>query len=78
MEVFVNRNPTGCETFDLEDINELAEQLGSFSAVEPLEDKSEVKLEITGNWGEIRQLLSEPCFKDIWFEGTLGRPERRL
>jgi len=68
MEVFINRNPTGCETFDLEDLNELEEQLGSFSALGPLNDKSEIKVEITGTWGEIKELLSQPCFKDIWFD----------
>lgn len=72
MEVFVHRNPTGCETFDLEDIRELEEQLGSFSALGPLDDKAEVKVEITGNWGEIRVLLSQTIFKDIWFD-----PQRR-
>jgi hypothetical protein len=68
MNVFVNRDPTGCETFDLEDMNELEAQLGSFSAVEPLNDKSQVKVEITGTWQEIKELLSQPCFKNIWFD----------
>lgn len=68
MDVFVNRNPTGCETFDLEDLKELEEQLGSFSALGPLDDKSEVKVEITGTWAEIKELLSQPYFKDIWFD----------
>ena len=67
MEVFINRSPTGCETFDLEDINELEEQLKSCDTFAPLDDKSEVHVEITGTWGEIRELLSQPCFKDIWF-----------
>lgn len=66
MDVWVNREPTGCETFELEDIQELGEQLGSFSALKLLDDKSEVKVEITGTWGEIRELLSQPFFKDIW------------
>lgn len=68
MKVFINRNPSGCETFDLEDIKELEEQLKSFDALEPLDDKSEVHVEITGTWGEIRELLSQPCFSDIWFD----------
>lgn len=68
MEVFINRNPTGCETFDLENLNELEEQLGSFSALAPLNDKAEIKVEITGTWGEIKELLSQPCFKSIWFD----------
>jgi len=67
MDVFINRNPTGCETFDLEDLNELEEQLKSFDALKPLDDKAEIHVEITGTWGEIRELLSQPCFKDIWF-----------
>lgn len=68
MDVFINRNLTGCETFDLEDLNELEEQLKSFDALKPLDDKSEIHVEITGTWGEIRELLSQPCFKDIWFD----------
>ena len=71
MEIFVHRNPTGCETFDLEDPKELEEQLKSFDALGPLDDKSEIHVEITGSWGEIKELLSQPCFKDIWFD-----PER--
>jgi len=66
MDVFINRNPTGCETFDLEDIKELEEQLGLFTGLTPLDDKSEIHVEITGPWREIRELLSQPCFKDIW------------
>ena len=66
MNVWVNREPTGCETFELEDIQELEEQLGSFGVLKPLDDKSEVKVEITGTWEEIRGLLSQPFFKSIW------------
>ena len=73
MEIFINRNPTGCETFDLEDIKELEEQLKSFDALAPLDDKSEVHVEITGTWGEIRELLSQPYFKDIWVDPTRRR-----
>ena len=68
MDVFVNRNPTGCETFDLKDIWELQDTLGSFSPLSPLDDKSEIKVEITGTWGEIRELLSQPLFKGIWMK----------
>jgi len=68
MDVFINRNPTGCETFDLEDIKELEEQLSSFAGLTPLDDKSEIHVEIIGTWAEIRELLSQPCFKDIWFD----------
>ena len=67
MDVFVHRNPTGCETSDLEDIAELEEQLKGIDTFSPLDDKSEVLVKITGNRGEIRDLLSQPCFKDIWF-----------
>jgi hypothetical protein len=67
MNVWVNREPTGCETFDLEDINELEEQLGSFNALDPLTELSDIKVEISGTWKEIKELLSQPFFKDIWF-----------
>ncbi|HUV56346.1 MAG TPA: hypothetical protein VMV84_03855 [Dehalococcoidales bacterium] len=66
MEVFVHTNPTGCETFDLKDVRELEEQLGSFAACPNLGLKTEVFVEITGSWEEIRKLLSEPCFERIW------------
>lgn len=68
MEVFVNREPIGCETFDLEDIKELEEQLTSFAPIDTIGLKSEVKVEITGTWEEIRKLLSQPCFDGIWFD----------
>lgn len=48
MDVFINRNPTGCETFDLEDIAELEEQLKGIDSFKPLNDKSEIHVEITG------------------------------
>lgn len=67
MDIFVHRNPTGCETFDLEGVAELEEQLKGMDTFSPLDDKAEVHLEITGTWGEIRELLSLPYFKDIWF-----------
>ena len=67
MDVFVHRNPTGCETFDLEDIKELEEQLKSFDVLEALNDKSEVHVEITGTWEEIRELLSQRFFEKVWF-----------
>lgn len=66
MDIFINRNPIGCETFDLEGINELEEQLSSFSGLKPLDDKSEIHVDIDGTWGEIKKLLSQPCFKGIW------------
>lgn len=66
MDVWINREPTGCQTFDLEDVNELEEQLGSFPVLEPLTDESQVKLEITGTWKEIKNLLSQTCFDSIW------------
>ncbi len=67
MEIFVHRDPAGFETFDLEDINELEELLGGHE-VTPLEDNTEVHVEITGKWSEIRGLLSNPVFKTIWFD----------
>ena len=76
MDIFVHRNPTGCETFDLEDIAELEEQLKGMDTFKPLDDKSEIHVEITGTWGEIRELLSQPCFKDIWFDPTRRRESR--
>jgi len=64
MEIFVHRNPIGCETFDLEDIAELEEQLRGMDTFRSLDDEAEIHVEITGTWGEIRELLSQPCFKD--------------
>lgn len=68
MDIFVHRSPTGCQTFDLEGVEELEEQLKSCDTFEPLDDKSEVHVDITGTWAEIRQLLSQPYFKDRWFD----------
>ena len=68
LDVFVHRNPTGFETFDMEGIEELEEQLKGIDTFKPLDDKGEVYVEITGPWGEIRELLSQPCFKQIWFD----------
>lgn len=70
MDIFVHRNPTGCEIFDLEDVAELEEQLKGIDTFKPLDDKSEIHVEITGTWGEIRELLSLPYFKDKWFDPT--------
>lgn len=67
LNVWVRRDPTGFETFDMEDIEELEEQLKGLEAFKPLDDKSEVCAEITGPWGEIRELLSQPFLKNIWF-----------
>ena len=58
---------TGFETFVMEDIEELEEQLKGLEAFKPLNDKSEVCAEITGPWEEIRELLSQPFLKKIWF-----------
>ena len=76
MDVFVHRNPTGCETFDLGDIAELEEQLREMDTFRPLDDKAEIHVEITGTWGEIRELLTQPCFKDVWLSEV--ERERRL
>lgn len=67
MEVFVNRSPTGYVTSELEDMAELQELLGGVATLRPLDDEAEVHVEITGKWGEIRDLLAQPCFKDVWF-----------
>ncbi|GAJ00231.1 unnamed protein product, partial [marine sediment metagenome] len=37
------------------------------------DEKEEVHVEITGPWGEIRGLLSQPCFKQIWFDPASPR-----
>ena len=68
MEVFVHRDPTGYQTFDMEGIDELEEHLKSVETFEPLDDNEEVHLDITGRWSEIRELLSQDCFKEIWFD----------
>lgn len=68
MEIFISRSPTGTITSQLEDLNELEEVLSSLNTFGPLEDKSEVKVEITGTWAEIKDLLSNPCFGDTWFD----------
>lgn len=67
MNVFVHRDPTGFETFDMEGIEELEEQLKGIDTFKPLGDEQEVHVEITGEWGEIRELLSQPFFGKIWF-----------
>ena len=68
LNLWVRRDPTGFDTFDMEGIEELEEQLKGLEAFKPLDDKSEVCAEITGPWGEIRELLSQPFFKKIWFD----------
>ena len=64
MDVFVYREPKGFETRDLEDIDELGEQLTNYG---PLTDDTEVKVEITASWREIKGLLSLPGMEAIWF-----------
>ncbi len=68
MDVFIHRSPIGVETFDLEDIQELEEQLKGFDTFKPLSDKEEVTVESKGSWGEIQELLSHSCFQNIWFD----------
>ena len=68
MEVFIHRSPTGFETFDMEGIVELEEQLKGMETFKPLDDEREIHVEITGPWGEIRELLSQPFFNKIWFD----------
>lgn len=65
MEIFVHRAPKGFYTLDLEDINELAELLTNYG---PLEDNSEVTLEITAPWATVKELLSQPIFAEAWFK----------
>lgn len=74
MEVFVNRDPTGYVTFELEDIEELEEQLAAFSKPQPLELSSQVRVEITGTWSEIKVLLGQPFFNDFWFDPQQRQP----
>jgi hypothetical protein len=71
MEVFVHRSPSGFETCDLEGVEELEEMLRGVETFKSLDDDQEVRAEITGTWSEIRDLLSQPFFKGIWF-----RPEK--
>ena len=64
MDVFVYREPKGFETRDLEGIEELGEQLTNYG---PLTDDTEVKVEITAPWREIKGLLELPEMEAIWF-----------
>ena len=64
MDVFVYREPKGFEIRDLEDIEDLGEQLTNYG---PLTDDTEVKVEITGPWREIEELLGVPQMEGIWF-----------
>lgn len=65
MDVFVYREPKGFETRDLEGIEELGEQLGIYGLLTP---DTEVKVEITAPWREIKGLLELPQMKAIWQE----------
>lgn len=73
LDMFVHRAPTGFETFDMEGIEELEEQLKGIDTFKPLDDGQEIHVEITGPWGEIRELLSQPFFNKIWFDPTSPR-----
>jgi len=73
LNVWVNRDPTGFETFDMEGIEELEEQLKGIDTFKPLDDKQEVYVGITGPWGEVRELLSQPFFNKIWFDPNSPR-----
>jgi len=64
MEVFVQRDPTGYTTNEVEDVQELGELLTNYG---PLEDNDEVTVQIKAPWSFIRDLLSRPVFKEIWF-----------
>lgn len=67
INVWVNRNPSGFETSDLVGIDELGELLKDIETFGPLEEDSDVHVEITGSWSEIKELLSQPFFKRIWY-----------
>lgn len=66
MEVYVHRSPTGYVTSEMEHVAELQEYLEGLSAPKPFDDEAEVHLEITGKWGEIRELLAQPCFIGVF------------
>jgi len=68
LNVWVRRDPIGFETFAMEGIEELEEQLKGLVSFKPLDDKAEVCAEITGPWGEIKDLLSQPFFSKTWFD----------
>ncbi|KKL80977.1 hypothetical protein LCGC14_1999360 [marine sediment metagenome] len=69
MEVFIRRGSTsGFLTNQMEGVEEMEEQLRGIETFRPLQETEEVTVEITGSWGEIKRLLSEPTFKDVWFK----------
>jgi hypothetical protein len=68
MEVWVRRDPTGFETFDMEGVEELEEHMKGLVSFGPLEDSSEVCVEITCTWAEAKDMLSLPFFSKIWFD----------
>ena len=74
MDVFVYREPKGFETRDLEGIDELGEQLTNYG---PLTDDTEVKVEITASWREIKGLLELPEMEAIWFNPKTDRGSER-
>lgn len=67
MEIFVYRDQSGLITFDFEDVNELEEHLKKYR-LPKMEGNDDIHVEITGNWSEIKTLLSDPLFKGIWFD----------
>ena len=67
MEIFVRRGgPSGFLTNQMEDLDEMEEQLRIIETFHPLQETEEVIVEITGKWGDVKQLLSEPAFQDVW------------
>ena len=66
MEIFVHRQPKGFLVGDLKSIEELGELLTHYG---PLLDDTEVTVEITASWAEVKSLLlpSKPHVpEDIW------------
>jgi len=52
----------------MEGVEELEEHLRGVETFEPLQETEDVTVEIIGRWGELKGLLSEPAFKDVWFK----------
>ena len=69
MEIWIRRgSPCGFLTNQMEGVEEMEEQLRGIETFRPLQETEEVTVEITGSWGEIKRLLNEPAFKDVWFK----------
>ena len=62
MEIFVHRQPKGFLVGDLKSIEELGELLSHYG---PLVDDTEVTVEITASWAEVKSLLRKPRVPDV-------------